>query len=165
MMISPLLQLLDRVSPPEKVSAHCDVPCGIYDPYAAQIAALTVVRMNQLLEGVELPAAPDKAKLNTMARHIVVKEQHAELVKKEIDIIWHDYFRPEHLEKVPDLHDLVWQANKLASKCKQEFNLQASWDLLAAVQKVAEAFWMTKGVATRKISSNQTVGGELVVPA
>ena len=164
-MISPLMQLLDRVSPPERVSAHCDVPCGIYDPYAAQIAALTVVRMNQLMEGVEMPPSPSRAPLNTLSRHIVVKEQHAELVKKEIDILWHDYFRPEHLEKVPDLHTVVWQTNKLASKCKQEVNLQAAWDLLASVQQVAEAFWLTKGVATRKIPSNQTVGGELVVPA
>jgi nickel superoxide dismutase len=165
MTVSPLLRLLDRISPPETVSAHCDIPCGIYDPYAAQIAALTVARMDQLMDGVEMPKAPERGPLNTLSRHIAVKEHHAEIVKKEVDIIWHDYFRPEHLEKVPDLHDLVWQTNKLASKCKQGVNIDDAWALVASVQKFAEAFWLTKGVATRKVPSNQTVGGELVVPA
>jgi nickel superoxide dismutase len=150
-IVRPVLRLIDRVSPPATVSAHCDIPCGIYDPYAAQIAALTVVRMNQLMEGV---TGNDKAALNTLARHIAVKESHAELVKREVDIIWHDYFKPEHLDKFPDLHTTVWNLQKLASKNKVEHNLQAAWDLLAAVGAFAE-----------KLPSNQAVGGELVVPA
>jgi nickel superoxide dismutase len=163
---SQLLRLLDRVSPPETVSAHCDIPCGIYDPHAAQIAALTIVRMNQLIEAMEEPNMSDpaarKAGLNSMARYIHVKEEHAEICKKEIDILWHDYFRPEHLEKYPDLHTKVWQATKLASKNKQTVDMQAAQDLLAAVREIANIFWDTKGVATRTAGSNQAVGGELV---
>jgi nickel superoxide dismutase len=167
--VSPLLRLIDRVSPPETVSAHCDVPCGIYDPHAAQIAALTVVRMCQLANNLAAPAAGDKAAMdtygNSMARYILTKENHAEICKKEIDILWHDYFRPEHLEKYPDLHTIVWNANKLASRNKQNLDLAAAEELLAATRRIAEIFWDTKGVATRTGGSNQAVGGELVYVA
>jgi len=164
---SQLLRLLDRVSAPETVSAHCDIPCGIYDPHAAQIAALTVVRMNQLIDALQRPAegappAEQRAGFNSMSRYIQVKEEHAEICKKEIDILWHDYFRPEHLEKYADLHTKVWNATKLASKNKQTVDMQAAQDLLAAVREIAQIFWDTKGVATRVAGSNQTVGGELV---
>lgn len=165
--VSPLIRLIDRVAPPETVSAHCDIPCGIYDPHTAQIAALTVVRMNQLIEGLQRPgpSTPDaeqRTALNSASRYIKTKEEHAELCKREIDILWHDYFRPEHVEKYPDLHTIVWNANKLASRNKQNVDMQAAQDLLAATQRIAEIFWETKGVATRKAGSNQTVGGELV---
>ena len=83
---------------------------------------------------------------NTLSRYIAVKEQHAEIVKNEIDILWHDYFRPDHLEKHPDLHDIVWQANKLASKNKQSVDMDAAKELVATVDKIAEVFWATKGV-------------------
>jgi nickel superoxide dismutase len=156
---SQMIRLLDRVSPPETVSAHCDIPCGIYDPHAAQIAALTVLRMNQLMDQVD---PSDKAGGNSFGRYVTVKEEHAELCKKELDILWHDYFRPEHLEKYPDLHTTFWQAAKLASKCKQTFDAAAATELLAATNRIAEIFWDTKGVPTRKAGSNQAVGGELV---
>jgi len=166
-IVSPLIRLIDRLAPPETVSAHCDVPCGIYDPHTAQIAALTVVRMNQLMAALEPPtpgSAPDlmRTGINSVSRYVKTKEDHAELCKKELDILWHDYFRPEHLEKYPDLHTTFWNANKLASRCKQNYDLAAANDLLAATHRIAEIFWDTKGVATRKAASNQTVGGELV---
>ena len=163
--VSPLLRLVDRVSAPTTVSAHCDIPCGIYDPHTAQIAALTVLRMDQLIGNLQM-AGSEKGQLdtyaNSMGRYITVKEQHAEICKKEIDILWHDYFRPEHLEKYPDLHTIVWNANKLASKNKQTIDVAAAEELLAATNRIAEIFWETKGVATRKAGSNQAVGGQLV---
>ena len=167
--VSPVLRLIDRVSPPDRVSAHCDIPCGIYDPHMAQIAALTVVRMDQLVAALQMPAMDDRTAMDTYAnsytRYIRTKEEHAELCKKEIDILWHDYFRPEHLEKYPDLHTTVWNAEKLASRNKQNVDLDAANQLLAATHRIAEIFWDTKGVATRKGPSNQTVGGELVYVA
>jgi len=162
---SPLIRLLDRVSPPGTVSAHCDIPCGIYDPHAAQVAALTVLRMNQLIGNLEM-GGQDKESMdkygNSLSRYIEVKEEHAEICKKELDILWHDYFRPEHVEKYPDLHSKVWNATKLASRNKQNVDMAAAEELLAAVREIAQIFWETKGVATRVAGSNQTVGGELV---
>ncbi len=163
--VSPLLRLVDRLSPPEVVSAHCDIPCGIYDPHTAQIAALTVLRMNQLIANLQMGGAEKGAMdtyANSLSRYVRTKEEHAELCKKELDILWHDYFRPEHLEKYPDLHTKFWNANKLASRNKQNVDMQAAEDLLAATREIAEIFWATKNVPTRKAGSNQTVGGELV---
>ena len=96
--------------------------------------------------GAGASAADGAAYDNTLSRYITVKEQHAEIVKNEIDILWHDYFRPDHLEKHPDLHNTVWQANKLASKNKQSVDMDAAKELVATVDKIAEVFWATKGV-------------------
>jgi nickel superoxide dismutase len=156
------LRALDAVAPPPRAEAHCDIPCGIYDPHLMQIAALTVVRMNQLIDALGDDAAKTKSSLG---RYLLVKEEHAELVKREARIIWGDYFKPEHVEKHKDLHDVTWNIMKLAGKNKQEINAAAADELLAATQKFAEIFWDTKGVATKKQPSNQAVGGELVVPA
>ncbi len=166
--VSPLFRLSGRVSEPQTVSAHCDIPCGIYDPHAAQIAALTVLRMDQLIAALEMGGS-DKAAMdkygNSISRYIKAKEEHAELCKREINILWHDYFRPEHVEKYPDLHTKVWMANKLASRNKQNADVAAAEELLAAVRDIAKIFWETKGVATRVAGSNQAVGGELVYVA
>lgn len=161
-MVSSGLRALDRASSPATVHAHCDIPCGIYDPHLMQIAALTVVRMNQLIDSLGDDAAKAKANLS---RYILVKEEHAELAKREARVIWGDYFKPEHLEKYPDLHQVTWDIMKLGGKNKQEINAQAAADLLAATQKFAEMFWDSKGVATKRQPSNQAVGGEIVVPA
>jgi len=156
------LRALDAVAPPGRAHAHCDIPCGIYDPHLMQIGALTTIRMHQLIEGLQ---GDDTATRNSFARYVLVKEEHAELVKREARVIWGDYFKPEHLEKHKDLHDVTWQVMKLASKVRQSIDMQAAQDLLAATHRFAEIFWDTKGVATKKQPSNQAVGGELVVPA
>ena len=148
--------------PAEEASAHCDIPCGIYDPHNLQVAAHTVIRMVQLLEG--LPDQLDKATLNTAARHIAVKEEHAKIAEHEIIVLWTDYFKPEHLEKFPDLHDVVWKTAKLTSTVKQQVSLEASQQLLAGAQQIAEMFWQSKGVQTRRVPSGQPTGGEIVQP-
>ena len=169
-LVRSSLRLLDRISPPETVSAHCDIPCGIYDPALAQTAAQTVVRMHQLIDGLERPgpdadAATVNGYANSISRYIAVKEEHAELCKQEVRIIWADYFKPEHLEDHPELHAKVWNILKLGSKVRQNVDAAAADELLTAVQGFAEAFWATKGVSTKRVPSNQAVGGESVVPA
>jgi nickel superoxide dismutase len=174
MSIRRAFAILNRILPAEEAHAHCDIPCGIYDPHLAQVAAQTVVRMNQLIDGLEAPGggdggAPTKKSrvdfINSLSRYIAVKEEHAELCKQEVRIIWGDYFKPEHLDKHPNLHETVWNIMKLASKNRQEVNPQAAQDLLTEVQKFAEAFWASKGVSTKRQPSNQAVGGESVVPS
>src|SRR3990172_8068447 len=154
-IVSRGLRAFDRVAAPATADAHCDIPCGIYDPHLMQIAALTVLRMNQLIDGLGDDAAKTKANLG---RYLLVKEEHAELAKREARVIWGDYFKPEHLEKHKDLHQVTWDIMKLGGKNKQEINTQAAQDLLAATQRFAEIFWDTKGVATKKQPSNQAVG-------
>ena len=134
---------LDFLRPTTVVRAHCDIPCGIYDPSEAVLAARTVARMVELIG--KLPeGATSVADRNTFARCVAVKEQHAEKVKHEIAVIWSDYFKPEHLTAFPDLHTNVWNLLKLAGKCKQGVDVQAAADLEAATRAFADMFRATK---------------------
>ena len=100
-----------------------------------------------------------------ISRYSAIKEAHAALTEHELIILWTDYFRPEHLEKHPTLHDVVWKTCKLTSTVEQQINMDAAQQLLAGVQQIAEIFWDTKGVKTRRQPANQgAVGGELVYP-
>ncbi len=168
-LVSRGLRTIDNVAAPNTAHAHCDIPCGIYDPHLAQIGALSVLRMDQLIEALEVPAADDKAAramyANQMARYVGVKEEHAELVKREVRVIWGDYVKPEHIEKFPDLHDLANKLMKAAGKTRASVAVADAEELLKQVQRFAEIFWETKGVKTKRQPSNQAVGGELVVPA
>ena len=161
-IVSRGLRTLDRVAQPATAHAHCDIPCGIYDPHLMQIGALTVIRMNQLIEGLE---KDDQASRHSFARYTLVKEEHAELVKREARVIFGDYFKPEHVEKFPELTQLTWDILKAGGAARQNVNMQAAQDLLSKTQRFAEIFWETKGVQTKKQPSNQAVGGEIVVPA
>jgi nickel superoxide dismutase len=129
--------------PPTTAYAHCDVPCGIYDPHAAELAARTVARMVELI-GQLPPGSTDVADRNKFVRCVTVKEQHAEIVKHEITVIWADYFKPEHLERYPDLHERTWKILKLAGKNKQNVDAAAAAELEAAVKEFADIFWSTK---------------------
>ena len=171
MLLQRAFALLNRLLPTEEASAHCDIPCGIYDPHLAQVAALTVVRMNQLIEAYEDPAKdgkvppkPDRDKyIHAMARYTEVKEEHAELVKREVRIIRGDFFKPDN--SPGNIDELVDGIMKTASAARQNVDAAAAQKLLAQANQFAEAFWKAKGVATRKVSSNQAAGGEYVVPA
>ena len=128
--------------------AHCDIPCGIYDPVSAKIAAQTVQKMVMRINTLEKPSSDgDWATYeNPLARYVAVKEEHAQLCKKELYILWADYFRPEHVEQYPDLHSLVWNAGKLAGRNKQTVDAGAAEELVGTVDKIAEIFWNTKNV-------------------
>jgi len=160
-MIKTLLKTLDRISPPRPIYAHCDIPCGIYDPHLAQLAAHTVIRMTNLI--TDLPDEDSKEREHKLTRLTAIKEEHAELVKKEVRVIWGDYFKPEHLEKHPKLHELVFDIMKLASKARQEINLEASQQLLVQVQEFAEIFFKTKGVDPIRIKTVYPTEGEIVI--
>ncbi len=123
--------------------AHCDIPCGIYDPTPAKIAADTVAKMVEKLNALP-QGATDLATRNSTIRMVAVKEEHAQICKKELEILWSDYFKPEHLDKFPKLHDTFWKAAKLCSKNKQNVDTQAASELVAAVKEISDMFWATK---------------------
>src|SRR5256712_4938070 len=168
-LMHSLLSLLDRVSPAKIAYAHCDIPCGIYDPHHAQMAAHTVIRMVDLIGQLEKPgpnATADQRQeyMNKLARYIATKEQHAEIFKTEVRVLWGDYFKPEHVQQFPNLHDLVWKSLKSASKGRQEINLQAAEDMLRQANEIATIFWKTKNVSTYSAKSPYVTGRETVYP-
>jgi nickel superoxide dismutase len=162
--------LLDLFPTSRRLHAHCDIPCGIYDPHEAQISALTTLRMCQLI--AELPHLTPEMKPEDrlaasakLVRYQQVKEAHAERVKAELRVLWGDYFTPDHAKANPTLHETFWKAMKAASKVRQSTETADAQELLGQVQQIAELFWTTKGAKTRRVPSMQKSGGELVYPA
>ena len=162
------LRLIDQIFPPKIAYAHCDIPCGIYDPHEAQMAAHTVLRMTQMINDLEASSKEplfDERKriISQIARLTKVKEDHCEIVKHQVRIIWGDYFKPDHLTKYKNLHELVFQVMKQASAARQNIDLVAAQDLLSSVQKFAEIFWDTKGRETVRVKSGYPTEGEIVL--
>ena len=124
--------------------AHCDIPCGIYDPVSAKIAAQTVQKMVLRIQSFDAPGDDWTGSGNTFARYIAVKEEHAELCKHELRVLWADYAWPG-----ADANEIAAKFNaalKLASQCKQSVSMESAEALVAAVDDIAAAFWATKGV-------------------
>ena len=137
-MITSILRFSDRVFAPEMAHAHCDVPCGIYNIHAAATAAETVRVLTEKIVALDEQNHHDLGFHNTMARLVSVKEEHAGIVKDELQMLWSDYFKPEHLEALPDLHETIWMATKLCSTTRREVNLDAAKELEAVVARVGE---------------------------
>lgn len=117
------------------VYAHCDLPCGVYDPAQARIEAESVLKMQEKYNDLS-----DTDRI----RAIHIKEQRAELVKHHLWVLWTDYFKPEHLEKFPELHDLFWRATKAAGEAKRSIDPATGQKLLELIGEIAEVFAKSK---------------------
>ena len=130
------MRLIDRLkSVITPVYAHCDLPCGIYDPAQARIEAESVLGIMNKYAGL---SQEDKW------RAVFIKEERAELVKRHLWILWTDYFKPEHLEKYPELHTLIWEASKQAGLCKKSVDPAEGEKLMQRIADVDAIFWKTK---------------------
>ncbi len=125
------------------VSAHCDGPCGIYDPASARIAAEAALSMTKKILALD-PDDRSLATANSLSRYITIKEEQAQLAKTDLLVLWTDYFKPQHLEQYPDLHDIFWQAAKLCSAVKVEVSLEKADELMETINKIHTIFWATK---------------------
>ncbi len=137
--------LMDRWLRIEPVYAHCDVPCGIYDPHQAAVAAKTVYTMAKKMTDLPVPGASAQPSevleyRNTIVRMTQTKETHVQLCKQELLILWTDYFKPEHLPMFPDLHETFWKAAKLCSYNKQHVDVAKAQELMDTVAKISELF-------------------------
>ena len=131
------MRLLDRLlTPATVVSAHCDLPCGVYDPAQARIDATSVKAC------MEKYAASDDPDFKT--RSIIIKEQMCEQVKHHLWVLWTDYFKPEHAERFPNLHQLFWDATKSAGACKKTNDVAEADKLLGLIDEVARVFAESK---------------------
>ena len=136
---------LDRLLGIETLHAHCDVPCGIYDPHTAAIAAKTIYTMAKKVTDLPAPgpsASPQDALAyrNTVGRMIQTKEAHAQICKQELLILWTDYFKPENAGPFPNLHETFWKAAKLCSYNKQHVDVAKAQELMDAVAKISDIF-------------------------
>ena len=133
------MHLLARILTPKTVvHAHCDLPCGVYDPAQARIEAESVKAIQEKYQGNEDPVFRQRA--------VLIKEQRAELVKHHLAVLWHDYFKAPHFEKYPELHALFNDTIKLASGTgsKQSMDPADGEKLLANIKEIDRIFWETK---------------------
>ena len=137
-------RLTNWLAPRTIARAHCDLPCGIYDPEQARIEAESCYRIIEKMGANSDPAFTTRA--------IKIKEDRAELVKHHLDVLWHDYFKPEHLEKVPNLHDLFWQASKAASKVKASVDVADGKRLLELIDDIDAAWKATGGPEKTRVA-------------
>ena len=149
----------------DEAQAHCDVPCGIYDPHLAQVAALTVIRMVDLMNDlVATHKEQDLEFRNSVVRYVNVKEEHAELCKREVRVIFGDYIKKEHIDKFPELPELAHKIYQAGSKARQTASRANALELLTLVNRFAEIFWATKGVATKVAKAPYKPSEEVVYP-
>lgn len=163
-MLHRMLRRAEKLGAIETVDAHCDIPCKIYDPATALIAAMSVVRMIDILHETAAKE-PSLERDNTIARCIALKEQEAAKVKEDVRVIWGDYFKAPQIEAHPDVHAKVHQIMMTASKCKQGVSREDGEALVEAVNEFAEMFWQTKGVATERRDAPYPPGLPMVRPA
>ena len=124
-----------------EVSAHCDLPCGVYDPAQARIEAESIKAVIGKLADNDDP--------DFRTRAVLIKEERSDLVKHHLWVLWTDYFKPPHFEKYPQLHTLVNEATKLAgaSGTKGALDAEVADQLLAKIDEIAAIFEETKRAA------------------
>ena len=144
-----LRRMINKIFPAPVAHAHCDGPCGVYDPASARIAAEAVQSMTHKLLHLEVPDPSDKAAYvtyhNTFARFVAVKEEQAHLAKEELLVLWTDFIKPHHVEANPEIHNLFWKAAKLCSACKVEVSAVHAQELMDAIKEIHDVFWGIKG--------------------
>jgi nickel superoxide dismutase len=134
-----LMRLPRVLTPRTIVHAHCDLPCGVYDPAQARIEAESVKAIQEKYQANEDPVFRTRA--------ILIKEQRSDLVKHHLWVLWTDYFKPPHFEKYPQLHELFNKATKQAGGgggAKSSTDVQVAEQLLAKIDEIAKIFWETK---------------------
>ncbi|HEX4979748.1 MAG TPA: superoxide dismutase, Ni [Acidimicrobiales bacterium] len=131
-----LLDVADRIRAPRTASAHCDLPCGVYDPAQARIEADSVKACMEKFNASDDPVFKERATF--------IKEERADLVKHHLWVLWTDYFKPNHLEAHPQLHDLFWKATKAAGDAKKTNDVAVADGLLAQIAEIDKIFWETK---------------------
>jgi nickel superoxide dismutase len=137
---------LFKILPFQIAYAHCDIPCGIYDPNSAQQAAHTVLRMTQIFE-------KHKDNVHDVSRIVHVKEEHGEIVENALGTLENDYFKSEHYEKFPELKSLIADAVQLSVKTRQKVDLNLAKELVEKVMQISEIFYKTKNVTPIRVKS------------
>jgi nickel superoxide dismutase len=130
--------------PRRVVHAHCDLPCGVYDPAQARIEAESVKAIQARYQDAEKFKTAGESVEDYRTRALAIKEARADMVKEHLWVLWTDYFKPEHLEKHPELHDMFWKATKEAGLAKKAQDPEQGQKLLDAIDEIDEVFKATK---------------------
>ena len=146
----------------DEVSAHCDIPCKIYDPIVIQVAALSVVRILDIIN--ETSHEDGKSNISEISRLTAEKEKQASIVKDEVRIIWGDYFKEPQISSFPKIHDLVHRIMLQGSKCKQGIDRKNGEILVDLVNEFSEIFWATKDIKTKSVKAPYPPSLNMIYP-
>ncbi len=136
--------LKEWIRPSRVVHAHCDLPCGVYDPAQARIEAESVKAIQERYEDAEGKKSATESAEDYKTRCLAIKEKRADMVKEHLWVLWTDYFKPDHLKKYPQLHDLFWNATKEAGLAKKSQDPGQGQKLLDLIGEIDKIFWETK---------------------
>jgi nickel superoxide dismutase len=160
MIIRGILNVICKILPTKVAYAHCDIPCGIYDPNRAQLAAHTIIRMIQLLSELNIE---DKIKLgHDVSRITNVKEEHVDVIEQELGTLRDDYFKEDHYKEFPELREFFSDAIKLSAKARQNIDMNSAEELLEDVLKISEIFYKTKKLEPVRLKSPYSTQREIV---
>jgi len=137
--------VIDRLVRPSQTGyAHCDLPCGVYDPAQARIEAESVKAIQERYQkAADMKSAPESVE-DYKSRCLSIKEARADMVKEHLWVLWTDYFKPPHVEKYPQLHELFWNATKEAGLAKKSQDPAQGQKLLDLIKEIDTIFWETK---------------------
>ena len=139
------MSILEALLRPSRlVHAHCDVPCGVYDPAQARIEAESVKAIQERYQDAANKKSATESAEDYRTRCLIIKEERADLVKHHLWVLWTDYFKPEHVEKYPQLHEAFWKATKEAGLSKKSQDPAQGQKLLDQIDEIAKLFWETK---------------------
>lgn len=136
---------IERLVRPARVGyAHCDLPCGVYDPAQARIEAESVKAIQERYQKADSMKSAGETVEDYRSRCLSIKEERADLVKHHLWVLWTDYFKPPHLEAFPQLHGLFWDATKEAGLSKKSQDPAQGEKLLVLIKEIDRIFWETK---------------------
>lgn len=144
MSLARLLRVLDRVNEPDTVHAHCDIPCGVYDPEQARIEAESCLKIIQKHNDSDDELFRDRC--------VFVKEERAELAKHHISVLWSDHFKPQHLDDMPNVHDVFWNALKQCSQVKRSVDAGEAQKLLDMIDEIDDMWKKTDGPSKTRVN-------------
>jgi nickel superoxide dismutase len=139
-----VLSSIDRIARPRTVHAHCDIPCGVYDPEQARIEAESCYKIIQKYQDSDDALFRDRC--------VIVKEERAQLAKHHLYVLWSDHFKPEHLDQFPNLHETFWKAAKACSQVKRSMDLEPAQELLDLIDEIDEMWKKTGGLESTRVS-------------
>lgn len=147
-MLYSIVKTFDEWLSFDEASAHCDIPCKIYDPMHGQLNVLTIIRLLDLIQPLLEKESLSGAEQAQLSRLVSQKESHGAQLKDDIRVIWGDYFKQPQLTEFPEIHALTHSIMLMASRVKQEISKDDALELLKLVNRFAFIFWSTKKVAT-----------------
>jgi nickel superoxide dismutase len=140
--------LMNLLRPKRVVHAHCDLPCGVYDPAQARIEAESVKAIQEMFQDQSKRKPPNWKETQSedewQTRALKIKEERSDLVKHHLWVLWTDYFKPEHLDGHPGLHESFWRATKLAGDAKRAQDPSQGQKLLDAIAEIDAIFQATQ---------------------